>query len=292
MKHQESPLIRFLYGTAAGRICLKPFVSRSFSRFMGKLLSGRISRLLISGFIRRNHIDMSEYEKRDYVSFNDFFTRKVRADARPIDCDPYHLISPCDGNLLAYDITPDSCFTVKRIKYSLESLLCSREIAARFCGGTCLVFRLTPAHYHRYIFIDNIREFGTIYIDGIFHCVRPPALMNTPVFITNCREYALMATENFGSVVHMEVGAMSVGKISNHEIACPIRRGEEKGFFEFGGSTVIVLLAKGVARLRPDIAESSAYGLESPVQLGEQIGVKCIERSVSCESTQNSTDRR
>lgn len=292
MTQQESLIIRFLYGTAAGRICLKPFVSRSFSQLMGKLLSGGISRLLIPGFVRRNHIDMSEYDEQDYGSFNDFFTRKIRAAARPIDRNPHHLISPCDGNLLAYEITPDSCFTVKRIKYSLESLLASRETAARFNGGTCLIFRLTPAHYHRYIFIDNVREFGTIYIDGIFHCVRPIALADTAVFVTNCREYALMATENFGSVVQMEVGAMSVGKISNQKITSPVCRGAEKGRFEFGGSTVIVLLTKGAARLRSDIAESSACGREHPVKLGEQIGVKCTERSVGCEPTQNSTYRR
>ena len=274
MKRQESPIIRFFYGTALGRICLKPFITRGFSRLMGKILNSGLSRALIPHFIRRNHIDMADYEQRNYQSFNDFFTRRLQPNARPIDQNPHHLISPCDGKLLAYDITPDGAFTVKHNEYTLESLLGSRKTAASFMGGKCLIFRLTPAHYHRYIFIDNIHEFGTIYIDGVFHCVRPLALANAKVFITNCREYALMATENFGSVVQMEVGAMSVGKISNHELTAPARRGQEKGFFEFGGSTVIILLQKDIVRLNSDIAADSACGREHPVKLGEKIGEK------------------
>lgn len=279
MKQQENPLIRFFYGTTLGRICLKPFITRKFSRFMGRLLNSGISRLLIPSFIRRSNINMKDYEQRSYESFNDFFTRRLQANARPIDYTPKHLISPCDGKLLAYNITPNAAFTVKHIKYSLADLLDNKELAAGFAGGVCLVFRLTPAHYHRYIFIDNGQIIDNIYIDGGFHCVRPMALAKTAVFISNCREYALMSTENFGCLVQMEVGAMSVGKINNHKTANPVRRGCEKGHFEFGGSTIIILLKKDSVRLNSAIITASACGQEYPVQVGQKIGESIMQKA-------------
>ena len=111
------------------------------------------------------------------------------------------------------------------------------------------------------------------FIEGGLHTVRPVALEERPVFTENCREYCLIKTEKFGTLVQMEVGAMLVGKISNDNMGKgPVKRGEEKGHFEYGGSTIIVLLRRGAAEIREDILQASKEGIETPVKLGEAIG--------------------
>ena len=99
------------------------------------------------------------------------------------------------------------------------------------------------------------------------------ALADVPVFTENSREYTLIETERFGPAVQMEVGALLVGKIVNdHLWPRQVARGEEKGHFAFGGSTIILLLQKDAAALRPEILSASARGEETPVRLGERIG--------------------
>ena len=112
------------------------------------------------------------------------------------------------------------------------------------------------------------------FLPGELHTVRPIALAALPVFTRNCREYTVMDTKNFGRLAQIEVGAMLVGRVENYKGAgVTFRRGEEKGFFEYGGSTVLLLLGAGAAQIREDILRASKDGRETPVRLGERIGI-------------------
>ena len=104
--------------------------------------------------------------------------------------------------------------------------------------------------------------------------MRPVALEKIPVFARNCREYTLLKTKNFGTVLQMEVGAMLVGRIVNYDQEASVRRGQEKGMFQYGGSTIIVLLRKDRAALLSEFAGTLVSGEEVPVKMGQQVGRK------------------
>ena len=151
------------------------------------------------------------------------------------------------------------------------------KIAEKYADGVCLVFRLCVNHYHRYIYVDNGSKGENVFIGGKLHTVRPIALETLPVFIRNCREYTVMQTENFGDVTQIEVGALLVGKILNHHGACNIQRGEEKGTFLYGGSTVILLLQKDAANVDEKYFAATEEGNETDVKMGQVIGTKNSE---------------
>lgn len=270
---KESAAIRFLYGTCPGRACLKLLVAPSLSRLCAKVLSSAVSAPFVGAFIRKNGIELDRYvvPKGGYRSFNDFFTRKQKDEYALKTGAP--LVSPCDGLLSVSDIDSDSVFSIKNSRYSLAGLLRSKKLAAAFCGGSALIFRLTPAHYHRYNFCADADVAAVRRIHGVLHCVRPLALEKFPVFTENSREYVVMKNKELGRIVQMEVGAMLVGKISNHTLPglpANVSAAEEKGYFEYGGSTIIVLLKKRI-RLSSDIATRKKEGDEIPVRIGEAL---------------------
>ena len=145
-------LLRFLYRTAAGRLLLKPLTARPFSVASGAFLDTSLSKLLIGPFVRSQKIDLSEYDLSEIHSFNDFFCRPLLPGKRPVDEDPGHLAAPCDGLLSAYRIGRDTVLPVKQSRYTISALLNDEDLAARYEGGLCLVFRLCVNHYHRYIY--------------------------------------------------------------------------------------------------------------------------------------------
>lgn len=270
----QDRFLEWMYGTRPGRLLVKLMIRPGVSRAAGWLLDRRVSALAVSPFIRKNHICMDDFEQRRFRSFNDFFTRRVLPGKRPVDDAPGHLIAPCDSKLTVYDIRPDSRFRVKGTEYTLEGLLQSKELAETFLGGTLLLFRLTVGDYHRYTYIDSGFVTGSTRIPGVFHTVNPAAASRCPIYRENTREYSLLESLRFGTVLQMEVGAAMVGRIVNAPGSRNVRRGEEKGRFEFGGSTVIVLLQKGRAILDADLLRNTAQDAETVVRLGERIGIK------------------
>ena len=270
----QDRFLEWMYGTRPGRLLVKLMIRPGVSRAAGWLLDRRVSALAVRPFIRKNHICMDDFEQRRFRSFNDFFTRRVLPGKRPVDDAPAHLIAPCDSKLTVYDIRPDSRFRVKGTEYTLEGLLQSKELAETFLGGTLLLFRLTVGDYHRYAYIDSGFVTGSTRISGVFHTVNPAAASRCPIYRENTREYSLLESQQFGTVLQMEVGAAMVGRIVNAPGSRNVRRGEEKGRFEFGGSTVIVLLQKGRAILDADLLRNTAQDAETVVRLGERIGIK------------------
>lgn len=270
----QDRFLEWMYGTRPGQLLVKLMIRPGVSRAAGWLLDRRVSALAVRPFIRKNHICMDDFEQRRFRSFNDFFTRRVLPGKRPVDDAPAHLIAPCDSKLTVYDIRPDSRFRVKGTEYTLEGLLQSKELAETFLGGTLLLFRLTVGDYHRYTYIDSGFVTGSTRIPGVFHTVNPAAASRCPIYRENTREYSLLESLRFGTVLQMEVGAAMVGRIVNAPGSRNVRRGEEKGRFEFGGSTVIVLLQKGRAILDADLLRNTAQDAETVVRLGERIGIK------------------
>ena len=265
-------VLRFLYGTAAGRLLLRPLTSRVFSGMVGRFMDSRASRALIGPFVRKNRIDLADYLPARYDSFNAFFTREIRPEKRPFDSRLESLCAPCDGLLSVYPIGEDTAFAIKGSLYTPASLLGDDLRAAQFTGGTALVFRLCVNHYHRYRYFDSGVKGENRFIPGVLHTVRPIALAHTDVFVQNCREYAFLETDHFGTAAQIEVGAMLVGKIRNLHGPCRFARGQEKGMFLYGGSTVVLLLEKDAACLPESFFDATVRGLEIPVRCGQVIG--------------------
>ena len=269
----QDKLLGLLYGSIIGRALHRPLISPVVSKLAGCFLSSGPSRILIRSFIRRNNINMAQFEPVRYRSYNEFFSRKIRPEMRPIDADPTHLIAPCDSKLTALKITPDSVFTLKHTQYTLESLLRNDALAQKYAGGYALIFRLTVDDYHRYCYICDGEKDDNIHIPGMLHTVNPVANDHYPIYKENSREYSILHSEHFGNILMMEVGALLVGKIVNHHNRARVMRGEEKGYFQFGGSTVVLLLQAGRAKIDNDILENSHENIETIVRMGERIGI-------------------
>ena len=272
----EDKALRFLYETAPGRLLLKPLVSRPLSEAAGRFLDTPLSKPLIKPFLRAGHIDLAEYLPEDYRCFNDCFTRRIRPELRPIPADERALIAPCDARLTVRPIEGDTVLPIKQSRFTIPALLGSEKLARPFRDGLCLVFRLCVDDYHRYCYFDSGVKSANVFLPGKLHTVRPVALAAEPVFTENCREYTFLKTDHFGLAAQIEVGALLVGKIENHDGPGPFRRGAEKGRFLYGGSTVVLLLRKDAAVLRPGLLEASARGEETRVRMGEQLGAARI----------------
>lgn len=268
----QGRLLGLLYGSAFGRAVLRVLISPVVSKAAGCFLSSRLSVGLIRPFVRKNGIDLTQFEPARYRSYNEFFSRKIRAGLRPIDREPLHLIAPCDSKLTVLPITSESRFLLKNTLYTLPDLLKNKTLAASYAGGYAMIFRLTVDDYHRYCYVDDGEKEGNVRIPGVLHTVNPIANDVYPIYKENAREYSVLHSRHFGRVLMMEVGALLVGKIVNHHGAAPVCRGQEKGYFEFGGSTVVLLLEKDKAVIDGDLLENSRQNIETVVRMGEKIG--------------------
>ena len=271
----QDKILDFLYHTDFGRILLKILTAPIISEIVGKFMDSFLSIPMIKPFIEKNGINLSEYRKKKYSSYNDFFTRQIRPELRPIDFTENAVISPCDSKLTVYEINDKSIFKIKDSYYRIVDLLRNNFISRRYKGGYCMIFRLCVDDYHRYCYIDNGIKTDNVFIKGELHTVNPIALEKYNIYKRNCREYTILHTENFGDVVQIEVGAMLVGRIKNrHWNVHYFAKGEEKGMFEYGGSTIVLLFEKDTISVDSNILANSAQGIETVVKYGEKIGIK------------------
>lgn len=271
----QDHLLEVIYGHALTRMLLRPFLSPTVSDICGKFLSTRLSRRIIPSFVKKNHIDLGIYEKQEFDSYNAFFTRKIKAEQRPINEQKNILISPSDGKVTAYPITQKGRFWIKHTQYSAAQLLKDERLAERYMGGWIYVIRLTVDDYHRYCYVADGRKSRQRKIRGVLHTVNPVANDYYPIYKMNSREYCLLKTKELGTILLMEVGALMVGKINNHEEdSAQVKRGDEKGMFEFGGSTIVVMTEPGMAEPDKDIIYNTKAQAETLVKMGESIGCK------------------
>jgi phosphatidylserine decarboxylase len=268
--------LRAVYSSHAFSRLLASILSRPvFSRFYGIYQSSFLSRRSIDPFVRQFQINMGEFEDRGYRTFNDFFARRFRDGARKFIQNPGTFPAFAEGRLLAYaSVQEDHPLPVKGGFLRPTDLLGSEENTACFSGGPCIIIRLCPQDYHRFHFPDSGRAVSQWRIPGSLHSVSLIALsMRGGILNENERCITLLETEHFGNIAFVEVGAMFVGKIIQvHPPVCVFNRGDEKGYFEFGASTVIVLGEAGKWMPDKDLIEKTKSGWETLVQLGEAIG--------------------
>lgn len=260
--------LAFLYNNPLGRLLLGIAVSPFVSNVYAWKNSRKSSAKKIPGFIKEHNIDMSDYEDREYKSFTDFFTRKIRYGKRPVDMTPEALISPADSKLLVYEIEKDTTLRIKGRTYTADEILADSENAGEFAGGYALVFRLTVDDYHRFCYPDRGCLISRRLIKGKLHTVSPVS-KDHKIYMENTRAVNLLKTENFGTVAYIEVGAMLIGRIVDNGTDV-FEKGQEKGYFEPGGSTVVILVKN--VEIDKDIMEQSASGIETKVRYGERIG--------------------
>ena len=270
-KQYGSIYLNFLYNNILGRVILKLIICPAFSKIYGKYNNMSISKKRVDTFIKKYNIDTNEYEKKEYSSFNEFFTRKRKAIY--YDKEKNNFIAPADSKLMVYKIKDDVTIKIKQSIYTIEELIEDQMNLEQFKNGNCLIFRLSMDDYHRYCYIDD----GTIekikIIKGKLHTVSSISNKHK-VYSQNTRICNYMTTDNFDKIIYIEVGALLVGKINNYNKKI-YNKGDEKGYFELGGSTIVILTNDKI-KIDNDIIEYSNKGIETKVKYGERIGeLKC-----------------
>jgi len=271
-------LLDALYSTKVGNLGLELMVKRKlYSALTGFFCDTRLSKRSISKFADNFSIDMKECinSLEEFSSFNDFFARKLKTTARSFDKPSDSLLSPGDGRLQAWnDINYKNIIQIKGMSYSLSELLQNEDLAIEYQGGTYLILRLCPVDYHRFHFFDSGVCGTPKKVNGDYYSVNPVALRKIPeVFCRNKREYSIFKTDNFGEVLYVEVGATSVGSIIHtFDPNSRIQRGEEKGYFKFGGSTILLFFKKNKVIIDRDIIEQTNGGFETKIIAGDVIG--------------------
>ena len=265
------------YGTSWGRrITAHLLVHVAVSRLYGRLQMDPRSRRQIGPFIAKYRIDLSEVlvPRGGFHCFNDFFIRRLRPGARPVSTDPHALVSPADSRLQVFQIQPDTRLNIKGTPMTLPALLGLSGLDPGFEGGLCLCYRLAPCDYHRFGYVDDGLQ-GTVHtIRGPLHSVNPLATMHKPdILSTNYRQWCWVQSLHFGTLIQVEVGALLVGSIVQQQPkGGPCLRGQEKGYFQFGGSTVVLIVEPERVAMDADIMAQSAQGIETLVRYGETVG--------------------
>lgn len=267
--------LRWVYENPLGRAALWLLVKRAvFSRWYGWRMNRPASRAMIAPFIARYGIVVSEMAEapESFPHFNAFFSRKLKPSARPIAMDADTIIFPADGRHFAItDISANDGIFVKGIRFDLAALLDDPALAAKFAGGSLLISRLCPVDYHRFHFACDGIPGEPRLINGPLYSVNPIALRQRPsIFWENKRYVTELQTHDCGKVLFLEVGATCVGKVVHTGRAHqPAAKGDEKGFFLFGGSSVITLFEPGYVKFADDLIEHSAQGREVYAKMGE-----------------------
>ena len=270
--------LNWTYSSPIGMTLLEALIKKKiFSSLYGWYLDRSFSRKKIDSFISEFNLDMSIAEKQQqhFTSFNDFFYRKLKSHARPIDMAKNSVVSLGDGKLYAYEnIDLEKIVQVKGFTYSLKELIKVDKTAERYNKGTCLILRLCPTDYHRFHFIDSGACEDAAKISGAYYSVNPVALQKVEkLFCENKREWSIFHSDNFGDVLYVEVGATCVGSIiQTYTSNKKVNKGDEKGYFKFGGSTVILFFEPNKIKIDKDIIEQTNKGIETYVLMGEKVG--------------------
>ena len=266
-------MLYWLYGTVFGRIALKLVFKHKFLTDLGGwYMNTRWSARQIARFVVQHNINMNDYCKKieDYDTFNDFFYRTLKPDARPIED---ALVAPADGKILVFPSMKDvRSFFIKGIEFSLERFVLNEQLATKYKNGTMAIVRLAPPDYHRFHFPASGMASKSTKINGHYYSVSPLALRrNLQIYCENKREHCTLSTKDYGDILIVDVGATMVGSIIQTYQPGPVKKGAEKGYFAFGGSTLVLLFEKGSIQFDSDLIENTKKGLETAVRMGENI---------------------
>lgn len=266
--------LEWLYYNPIGEATLWVLAKRKLaSTIYGNLMDRSSSAKKIDPFIENFDIDMSIAQEQEFENFNDFFTRKLKDEARPINTNPNVVVSPCDGKILAYADISKADFIIKGKRFDVSSFLDNPDLAQKYQDGSMLIIRLAPFDYHRFHFPISGKVSSNKKIEGNYHSVNPYALRKkAEIFCLNKREYTILSNPLFGDVVMAEVGATLAGSIEQTFQGSAVIKGEEKGYFKFGGSTVVLLFEKNEIHIDEDLLINTSKGYETTIKMGERVG--------------------
>jgi phosphatidylserine decarboxylase len=276
----EKPL-RFIYENPLGAVALHALVKKAaFSRWYGRRMDSAASAAQIQPFIETYGLDPEEFREpvSEFRSFNEFFYRRLKPEARPVDADPAVITLPADGrHLVIPDLSQCRDFMVKGVRFDIAALLGDTGQATRYEKGAMLISRLCPTDYHRFHFPCDGLSGTPRLINGPLYSVSPIALLRRPgILWENKRYITRIRTDRLGEVAFLEVGATCVGSVVHtSRPGQVVRKGDEKGYFRFGGSCVITLFEVGRIRFADDLLEHSAKGREVYARMGECAGQLC-----------------
>ncbi len=270
--------LKFIYNNSFGKFLLWLIVKRTvFSYLYGRWAKSKLSIKEIIPFIEKYKLNENEFilKSNQFTSFNDFFIRKLKPESRPIDEAVNSVIFPADGRHLGFqNINPENNFYVKDQQLDLIKLLGSYKLADQFKNGSMVFSRLCPIDYHRFHFpYSGIVKYAKL-INGPLFSVSPLALkQNLKILSENKRCLTLLEINNNFNVAIVEVGATNVGSIvQTHNSNTRIIKGDEKGYFQFGGSAIITLFPEGKIRLADDLVAHSESGREIFARMGDKLG--------------------
>ena len=268
--------LNWLYNNPVGELSLEAFVKRkALSDWYGNKMDSPESIEKIKGFVSSYDMDLSDAQKQEFTSFNDFFYRKLKPDARPFSSDSNVVISPADGKIFAYENITNQDFVVKGYRFNLLEYLQDTSLYNIYKNGSLVIVRLCPTDYHRFHFPVSGTIISHKKIEGDLYSVSPIALRKKVELICmNKRENTVIETKQFGKILYSEVGATMVGSIIQTYTNNRIKKGQEKGYFKFGGSTVILIFEKGKIKIDEDLLENTRKGIETAILMGNQIAIK------------------
>jgi phosphatidylserine decarboxylase len=270
-------VLKFLYGHPIGKIGLFLLFQRKFfTQFLGAYMSSRWSRSRIMKFVKEQKINLDEFivPEKGFQHFNDFFHRKIKPAHRPIG---EGIVSPADGRVFGFQRVEESRRVfIKGKQFRVASFLENAEEYKSFEGGAMLIVRLAPVDYHRFHFPASGIARETKRIRGSYFSVSPLALRQSlDIFLENKRSYSVLESNEYGKILYVEVGATVVGSIiQTYSTGAEVNKGEEKGYFKMGGSTVVLFFEPGRVKMDEDILQNTSEGYETLVKMGETIGKK------------------
>ena len=266
-------MIRWAYQTLSGKLfssCI--FGNSILSRLLGLYFDSGLSKRQIKKTIADLNINTDEFELAvdAFKSFNHFFTRYLKEDARPFEKDEQIIVSPADGRVLVYpDASKESIISIKGMHDSVQNFI-GQDIEG-FDNCSVAVIRLCPSDYHRYHFPCTGEILKTGKLSGKYHSVNPVALDAVPnIFCRNKREFALCNSSK-GKFIISEVGAFGVAGIIQTHTGDKFIKMDEKGYFKFGGSTVILVFPKGAVEFDKDLVKYSEEGTETLIHVGDNL---------------------
>lgn len=276
-------LIKLLYNSSSGKILAPIFANKFLSKIYGIMQNNMLTQLKVPKFVANFNIHLEDYlpgsikidnQALSYRNFNEFFIRAFKPGKRIFPTEQNQLGAPAEARYYGHEkITDDLTIPVKGKDLKADKLLQNDKWNNYFKNGPLLIARLCPVDYHRYHYPDNGTTLDHYQIAGEFHSVNPLALKSkSDILIANERRVSILETQNFGKIAYIEVGAAMVGKIvQSHDETKEFNKGDEKGYFLFGGSTVIILGEEGRWRPSDDILENTKKSIETYVKLGDVI---------------------
>ena len=270
------PFLKWAYGNPLGKVALHGFIKRAaFSKWYGKRMDSLRSKSKVAPFISDYGLNTDEFAEKaeSFSSFNEFFYRKLKPCARPISEDP--IVLPADGRHLAFaNIDEIDGFFVKGQTFNIHQLIADEQLSARYTGGSLILSRLCPVDYHRFHFPVTGEVSSTRLINGPLFSVSPIALKRKLSYLwQNKRTLTTIQTKSMGQVLMLEIGATCVGSIrQTYTPGQTVQKGDEKGYFAFGGSSTIVIFEPGTVRFSDDLVHNSCRQVETYARMGDSMG--------------------